>query len=61
MRWWLSRPDLGRYPVQTAGAGDVTAWFLGTSSVLLSDGHTAVLTDGFVTRPGLAWRPCLRL
>ncbi|MCP2251179.1 MBL fold metallo-hydrolase [Lentzea aerocolonigenes] len=54
MRWWLSRPDLGRYPVQPAGTGDVTAWFLGTSSVLLSDGHTAVLTDGFVTRPGLA-------
>ena len=54
VRFWLRRPDLGRHPVQAAGAGDVTAWFLGTSSVLLSDGHTAVLVDGFVTRPGLA-------
>lgn len=54
VRFWLSRPDLGRYPAQTAGTGAVTAWFLGTSSVLLSDGHTAVLTDGFVTRPGMA-------
>lgn len=50
----MSRPELGRYAAQSAGFGDVTAWFLGTSSVLLSDGDTAVLTDGFVTRPGLA-------
>ncbi|HEX8868363.1 MAG TPA: hypothetical protein VF821_22075, partial [Lentzea sp.] len=54
MRLWLSRPDVGRYAAQAAGTGDVTAWFLGTSSVLLSDGETGVLTDGFVTRPGLA-------
>ncbi|MQY33791.1 hypothetical protein SRB17_17560 [Streptomyces sp. RB17] len=30
----------------------VVAHFLGTSSVLLSDGETSVLSDGFVTRPG---------
>jgi L-ascorbate metabolism protein UlaG (beta-lactamase superfamily) len=36
------------------GSG-VTAWFLGTGSVLLRDEDTAVLCDGFVTRPGL-WR-----
>jgi L-ascorbate metabolism protein UlaG (beta-lactamase superfamily) len=57
MKFWLSRPDLRRLPAafhaSTAEAG-VTARFLGTSSVLLSDGHTAVLSDGFVTRPGLA-------
>ncbi|MFJ8962602.1 MBL fold metallo-hydrolase [Lentzea sp. NPDC102401] len=57
MRFWLSRPDLRRHAALvrpgSTGAG-VTAWFLGTSSVLLSDGHTAVLSDGFVTRPGLA-------
>lgn len=40
---------------QAAGADDggLTAWFLGTSSVLFSDGHTWLLSDGFVTRPGL--------
>ncbi|SFR02103.1 L-ascorbate metabolism protein UlaG, beta-lactamase superfamily [Lentzea waywayandensis] len=57
MKFWLSRPDLRRYSglvqrPRTTETG-VTAWFLGTSSVLLSDGRTAVLTDGFVTRPGL--------
>ncbi|MFF4963132.1 MBL fold metallo-hydrolase [Streptomyces sp. NPDC001222] len=31
----------------------VVARFLGTSSVLLSDGETSVLSDGFVTRPGM--------
>jgi L-ascorbate metabolism protein UlaG (beta-lactamase superfamily) len=54
VKFWLSRPHLAGHPVQAAGSGDVTAHFLGTSSVLLSDGDTAVLTDGFVTRPGLA-------
>lgn len=56
MKFWLSRPDLRRLPATfQAGAAEsgVTAWFLGTSSVLLSDGVTAVLSDGFVTRPGL--------
>jgi L-ascorbate metabolism protein UlaG (beta-lactamase superfamily) len=33
--------------------GGVTARFLGTSSVLLSDGDTTLLSDGFVTRPSL--------
>ncbi|GLZ27972.1 MBL fold metallo-hydrolase [Lentzea sp. NBRC 105346] len=32
---------------------EVTARFLGTSSVLLRDEDTALLVDGFVTRPGL--------
>jgi hypothetical protein len=31
----------------------VVARFLGTSSVLISDGETSVLSDGFVTRPGM--------
>lgn len=57
MKIWSSRPSLGRYAAQvqpSATEAGVKAWFLGTSSVLLSDGHTAVLSDGFVTRPGLA-------
>lgn len=57
MRNPFGRPDLRAYAAMeqpaTEGAG-LTAWFLGTSSVLLSDGDTAVLSDGFVTRPGLA-------
>jgi L-ascorbate metabolism protein UlaG (beta-lactamase superfamily) len=34
------------------GSGGVSGLFLGTSSVLLRDGDTALLTDGFFTRPG---------
>ncbi|GGU50344.1 MBL fold metallo-hydrolase [Lentzea flava] len=57
MKFWLSRPDVRRLPAAfqaSTAEAEVTARFLGTSSVLLSDGHTAVLSDGFVTRPGLA-------
>lgn len=39
-------------PSMTSDDG-LVAHFLGTSSVLLSDGETSVLSDGFVTRPGL--------
>ncbi|USX54396.1 MBL fold metallo-hydrolase [Lentzea sp. HUAS12] len=55
MRFPLSRPDLERYATCSeapATSGGVIARFLGASSVLLSDGTTAVLTDGFVSRPG---------
>ncbi|HEX4226909.1 MAG TPA: MBL fold metallo-hydrolase [Pseudonocardiaceae bacterium] len=34
--------------------GGLTTRFLGTSSVVFSDGDTTLLGDGFVTRPGLA-------
>ncbi len=57
MRTPLGRPDLSPYRAyqQRAGVrpGGLTAHFLGTSSLLLSDGTTTVLCDGFVTRPGL--------
>lgn len=54
----LGRPSLRPYlayrqPGSTAADG-LSAYFLGTSSVLLADGQTAVLADGFVTRPGLS-------
>ncbi|MQY20127.1 MBL fold metallo-hydrolase [Nocardia macrotermitis] len=57
MRNPLGRPDLEPYLTyrQRSGtaSGGLTAHFLGTSSLLLSDGTTTLLCDGFVTRPGL--------
>jgi L-ascorbate metabolism protein UlaG (beta-lactamase superfamily) len=56
MRPKLGRPDLGRYadrfgvPPATSRLG-VT--FLGVASLLLDDGDSAVLTDGFFSRPSL--------
>ncbi|MFE4453071.1 MBL fold metallo-hydrolase [Streptomyces sp. NPDC056796] len=53
----FSRPSLRPYlPYRQRAAkdeGGLTAHFLGTSSVLLRDGQTSVLSDGFVTRPGI--------
>ncbi len=57
MRLKLGRPDLARYadrfdvPVAHGGLG-VT--FLGVSTLLVDDGISAVLTDGFFSRPSLA-------
>ncbi|MGW5317031.1 MBL fold metallo-hydrolase [Nocardia thailandica] len=58
MRFPLTRPALARHralfqPPAAPGAG-LTAHFLGVSSLLIRDGRTSVLADGFVTRPGLA-------
>ncbi|MFD8390894.1 MBL fold metallo-hydrolase [Streptomyces sp. NPDC059680] len=47
------RPYLSYQQRPTTSDDGVVAHFLGTSSVLLSDGETSVLSDGFVTRPGL--------
>lgn len=57
MRLRLGRPDLGRYAErfdvpEADSAFAVT--FLGVSSVLVDDGETAVLTDGFFSRPSMA-------
>lgn len=51
------RPDLALYqalaePAAPTGDG-LRAVFAGTSTILFDDGHTAVLTDGFFTRPTL--------
>ncbi|MFF4877976.1 MBL fold metallo-hydrolase [Micromonospora sp. NPDC000668] len=56
MRMKLGRPDMGayadRFDVPPAAEGfNVT--FLGVSSLLFDDGDTAVLTDGFFSRPSL--------
>ena len=57
MRLKLGRPDLERYAglqdVPAAGAG-LRVTFLGVSSLLLDDGASAILTDGFFSRPSLA-------
>ena len=53
----FAHPGLDRYrkfleqPAEPAATG-LKAHFLGTSSVLLSDQNTSILSDGFVTRPG---------
>jgi L-ascorbate metabolism protein UlaG (beta-lactamase superfamily) len=51
-----ARVDLAPYAslLQHEGTGTVTARFLGTSSIVFSDGKTVVISDGFVSRPGLA-------
>jgi len=40
------RPDIERQPLR--------ATFLGVTTILLADGATAIMTDGFFSRPGLA-------
>ena len=56
MRLKLGRPDLTSYHSRfdvPAATGDLGVTFLGVSSLLLDDGDTAVMTDGFFSRPSL--------
>lgn len=58
MRLPLSRPSMEPYaswaqPAGEARSGVVRTTFLGTSSVLVRDGRTTLLVDGFFTRPSL--------
>lgn len=57
MRLKLGRPDIGRYAdrfdVPEAGEG-FGVRFLGVSSLLLADAESAIMTDGFFSRPSLA-------
>lgn len=56
MRLKLGRPDLTKYAdlfnVPEAD-GDFAVTFLGVASLLLDDGESAVMTDGFFSRPSL--------
>lgn len=56
MRLRAGRPDLAQYAdrfdVPEAGT-PFAVTFLGVSTVLLDDGETAVLTDGFFSRPSM--------
>ena len=59
MRLRTGRPDLARYAdrfsvAAAVGGTPLSATWLGVATVLLTDGASAVLTDGFFTRPGLA-------
>jgi L-ascorbate metabolism protein UlaG (beta-lactamase superfamily) len=56
MRLRLGRPDLGRYAERfdvPAAEGDLAVTFLGVSTLLLDDGESAILTDGYFSRPSL--------
>lgn len=58
MKLRLGRPDLGRYAarfaVPPASAGSrVRVRFLGVSTLLIDDGESAIMTDGFFSRPSL--------
>ena len=58
MRLKFGRPDLGRYRDRfdvPAAAPDsaVTISWMGVSTLLVDDGSTALLTDGFFSRPSL--------
>lgn len=61
MRSPFGRPPLAPYrallqpaaPPPPAGAGELRVTWAGVSTLLLDDGETALLTDGFFSRPGL--------
>lgn len=59
MRLKLGRPDIAAYadrfdvPTATADSRLTTTW-LGVATVLVDDGESALLTDGFFSRPSLA-------
>jgi L-ascorbate metabolism protein UlaG (beta-lactamase superfamily) len=52
-------PDLGvpTLPTVNVPAGRVAVRFMGTSTILLDDGTTQILIDGFFSRPGLLLLP----
>ncbi|MGN0064730.1 MAG: MBL fold metallo-hydrolase [Nocardioides sp.] len=56
MRLRPGRPDISaygdRFDVPEA-AGELSVTFLGVASLLLTDGRSAVMTDGFFSRPSL--------
>ena len=57
MRLKLGRPALARYAdrfdVPPANGDGLAVTFLGVASLLIDDGETAILTDGFFSRPAL--------
>jgi L-ascorbate metabolism protein UlaG (beta-lactamase superfamily) len=57
MRLKLGRPDLGDYArffdLPAATAAPLTVTWAGVSTLLIDDGTSAVMTDGFFSRPSL--------
>ena len=58
MRLKLGRPDIGRYAdrfdVPAAEPGSPSVTWMGVATLLIDDGSSALLTDGYFSRPGLA-------
>src|SRR6478609_622144 len=57
MRLKLGRPDISRYAHRfdvPPADGGLSVTFLGVASLLIDDGETAIMTDGFFSRPPLA-------
>lgn len=58
MRLRLGRPDIARYSdrfdVPAAEAGSLSVTWMGVATLLLDDGSSALMTDGYFSRPGLA-------
>ncbi|MGK9272569.1 MBL fold metallo-hydrolase [Williamsia muralis] len=57
LRW--GRPDLAAHKAMTTTASSspssaVTVSFLGVTTLLFDDGESAIMTDGFFTRPSMA-------
>lgn len=57
MRLRLGRPELSRYSdrftVPTAGPGGLSVTWLGVTTLLIDDGSSALMTDGYFSRPNL--------
>jgi len=56
MRLKLGRPDMSEYASSfdvPVSRGDISVAFLGVATLLFQDGRSAVLTDGFFSRPSL--------
>ncbi|MGD1255515.1 MBL fold metallo-hydrolase [Mycobacterium seoulense] len=58
MRLKLGRPDIGRYAdrfdVPAAEPGSPSVTWMGVATLLVDDGSSALLTDGYFSRPSLA-------
>lgn len=58
MRLRLGRPDIGQYSdrfdVPAAEADGLSATWLGVATLLVDDGSSALITDGYFSRPSLA-------
>lgn len=58
MRLKLGRPDIGRYAnrfdAPAAEAGSLSVTWMGVATLLVDDGSSALLTDGYFSRPSLA-------
>lgn len=58
MRFKLGRPDIARYAdrfdAPAAKAGSLSVTWMGVATLLIDDGSSALLTDGYFSRPSLA-------